>query len=165
MSTPETDTATADAQAAADAAAKAPGKLYTFLGAQLVTRLKPPNDTEQVYQFTAQTNDAGIVFFHNFLPGLYAKPATVVQYANTIATALNAWAQVAGVKSIASEQIIDAQDRFMYQLDVAVTSTSGLSSTVIETDYPSVNDNAQLTAAFKSEVAAARAQLDAVENA
>ena len=154
-----------DTQQVAATAAAHKSSLYTFVNAQLRSRFVPGGGTEQVYQVTAQTIASGIYYFHNFRPAVYEQPGEVVAVLNQLASVLETWNAIPGVAGISAVQVIDTQDQFVNMLDVTVDSTSGDSSTVIRTGYPGIDASRPGTVMFTDEVNAARATLDAVENA
>lgn len=158
-------TAAPDPQIEAAAPAPASTSTYTFVASQLRTQYLPGGNTSQIYQVTAIATLSGVYFFHNFTVKGYADAAGVANALNVIAHSIDVWSQEPGVVGMSAVQVIDSQDQFVNRFDVTVESTSGNSTTVIRVPYPGLNHPHDDTVAFVARVDAARAHLDAVENA
>lgn len=139
--------------------------LYSFISSEQVTVLIPPNSTRTEQQVTAQATASGIVFLARFIAELYQYPDEVASSLNTLAQWFNDYAAVPGVAGISAVQEINSQNELEDKIDVTVVSTSGKSSTVFRTFYPTVDFGNVVYDNFAAAVARQRAQLDAVEAA
>jgi hypothetical protein len=138
---------------------------YSFVSEELVTQIIPPTSSVTEHQVTAQALRSGVGYVARFPKELYVFPDEVALSLNALADGFDTFSAIPGVDGIAAIQEIDTQNQIIDRIDVTVVSTSGKSSTVFRTYYPTVDLPAVRIQAFEHEVARQRAILDAVEGA
>lgn len=137
--------------------------LYDFISSQQITVFIPPNSSENMQQVTARAIESGVSFLAQFPMNVYNTPGATTPFLDELANGFNSYAKVPGVEAIAAVQEIDANNQLADKIDVTVASTSGKSTTVVRTDYPSTDFQSVTLERFVSLVDATRAHLDSVE--
>jgi hypothetical protein len=114
-------------------------------------------------QITAQAIKSGVYFLAQFPKNVYNAEGAVAPFLNGLANGFNSYAIVPGVVAISAVQEITANNQLEDKIDVTVESTSGKSTVVIRTDYPSTDFQSITLEHFVALVEATRAHLDSVE--
>lgn len=130
---------------------------YNFLASEFSTELIGGVEAQDTQRTTFQAAGSGVVFTVTVPHGddLAGRTASA---AGELASAFDAADKVPGVAALATGQDIDLGGNLTDVVTVAVTSTSGRSSTQITVPLAAVK-----AGQIDAQVAAARAQLDALE--
>lgn len=137
--------------------------LYNFINAEQITVFFPPNGSQTLQQVTAQAIRSGVYFLAQFPKAVYNQEGAVAPFLNGLANGFNSYAIVPGVVGIEAVQEQTQNNQLEDKIDVTVESTSGKSSTVIRTDYPSTDFQSITLEHFVALVESTRAHLDSVE--
>jgi len=133
---------------------------FTFLGSEDTVYVFSPDDIEKAARNTYRCDNSGTVFAVTFIrPDLIDAPS-FGQVAGEYAWIWDQNAAVPGVLDIAVTQKIKVLGGLEDVAQVAVGSSSGLSTGQLEVDQNHVEPNL-----FAAEVAALRGKLDAIEHA
>lgn len=131
--------------------------LYSVLSVIPETELIPPNRIRTVHEMTLRAKPSGVIFYYRAAPVDF-NPAHLELILPEIAEVVNRAAAVPGVESLSVEQDLTPENFLDNKWLAVVASSSGDSLAEVRAPYGAIFDQT-----FAKKVAAARANLDALE--
>jgi hypothetical protein len=131
---------------------------FTFLSSEDTVYVFSPEDVEQAARNTYRADTSGVVFAVTFIQPNFMQPSDFADVAGEYAWIWDYNATVPGVADIAEHQIVQPLGGLEDVADVAVVSSTGRSTGVLQIDQNSV-----VPSIFSQRVASFRARLDAIE--